>query len=126
MNKTAVFFAGLLCAGAFALRAQSTSFTYQGRLADGGSPASGLYDVRFTLFDAPTNGLSLDGPLANLEVPVTNGLFTVLLDFGLPLFNGGDRWLEISVRTNGSVGPYTALSPRQPITPTPYALHAFN
>jgi len=124
MNKTAVFFAGLLCA--FALHAQTTSFTYQGRLADGGSPASGLYDLRFTLFDASTNGLSLDNPFTHPEVPVANGLFTVLLDFGLPLFNGGDRWLEISVRTNGSVGPYTTLLPRQPITPAPYALHALN
>jgi trimeric autotransporter adhesin len=126
MNKTAVFFAGLLCAGALALRAQTTSFTYQGRLADGGSPASGFYDLRFTLFDAPTNGLSLDDPFTHLEVPVTNGLFTLLLDFGLHLSNGGDRWLEISVRTNGSGGPYTALLPRQPITPAPYALHALN
>jgi hypothetical protein len=29
-----------------------TVFTYQGRLNDGGNPASGNYDVKFTLYDA--------------------------------------------------------------------------
>src|SRR5262249_27760132 len=38
------------------LRAQSTSFMYQGRLNDGGSPANGRYDLRFTVYDFVTNG----------------------------------------------------------------------
>jgi hypothetical protein len=54
-------------------------------------------------------------------VPVTDGLFTVQLnaggDFGANAFNGDERWLQISV--NGS-----ALSPRQSLTPAPYALYA--
>ena len=29
-----------------------TAFSYQGRLADGGAPASGIYDFRFAM-DAP-------------------------------------------------------------------------
>src|SRR5437868_1744111 len=32
--------------------AQTTSFTYQGRLTDGGTAANGNYDLQFVLFDA--------------------------------------------------------------------------
>jgi hypothetical protein len=56
-------------------------------------------------------------------VIVSNGNFTVLLDFGA-VFSGEARWLEIGVRTNGSSGPYGTPSTRQPLTPTPYALYA--
>jgi hypothetical protein len=52
-------------------------------------------------------------------------LFTVTLDFGAAAFPGFDRWLEISVRTNGS-GSFATLSPRQALTPTPYAITAQN
>ncbi|HNI61280.1 MAG TPA: hypothetical protein PKW11_15155, partial [Pseudomonadota bacterium] len=38
------------------------------------------------------------------NVAVTNGLFTVTLDFGNQ-FPGADRWLEIGVRTNGGGTP---------------------
>jgi hypothetical protein len=55
-------------------------------------------------------------------VAVTNGLFAVTLDFGNQ-FPGADRWLEIAVRTNG-VGNFATLTPRQPLTPTPYAIRA--
>lgn len=37
-----------------------TAFTYQGRLSDGGSPATGNYGLRFALYDAGTGG-SLTG-----------------------------------------------------------------
>jgi trimeric autotransporter adhesin len=126
MNKLITLSGLLFCALTLSSRAQSSAFTYQGSLADGGTRANGFYDLRFELFAAATNGVSLDDPFTQLEVPVSNGLFTVLLDFGLPLFNGSDRWLQVSVRTNGSVSPFTTLAPRQPITPAPYALHAFN
>src|SRR5258708_22231931 len=39
---------------------QTTTFTYQGRLTDGGTPANGPYDLQFNLYDALTNG-SLQG-----------------------------------------------------------------
>ncbi|HZT21874.1 MAG TPA: hypothetical protein VFB55_03100, partial [Verrucomicrobiae bacterium] len=54
---------------------------------------------------------------------VSNGLFTATLDFGPGIFTGSNYWLEVDVRTNGA-GSYTALSPLQAITPTPYALYA--
>ena len=31
--------------------AQSTTFTYQGRLTDGGTPANGMYNMQFRIFD---------------------------------------------------------------------------
>ncbi len=55
---------------------------------------------------------------------MTNGLFTVSLDFGSSAFAGDARWLEISVRCPGGSGSYTTLSPRQDITGTPYALYS--
>ena len=104
--------------------AQGTTFTYQGRLADNGQSANGNYGMVFYLCDNPTNG----GQLANLgigSVPVTNGLFIVSLNFGTGMFPGADRWLEITVKTNGAA-VFTTLVPRQKIAPTPYAITASN
>jgi len=106
--------------------AQGTAFTYQGRLNDGTSPANGIYDLRFTIYDSPGGGLIVGGPLTNAPTGASNGLFTVTLDFGSGVFTGPARWLEIGVRTNGSVTVYQALSPRQPLTATPYAATAGN
>ena len=66
------------------------------------------------------------GPLTNAPVGVTNGLFTVTLDFGAGVFNGSALTLEIGVRTNGSASAYTVLSPRQPLTSVPYAIQSLN
>src|SRR5881628_1592631 len=89
-----------LAAAPFA-RAQGTAFTYQGRLNDGANPADGTYNLRFALFDALTVGNQIGLPLTNAPVGVTNGLFTVTLDFGPGVFPGADRFLEIGTRTNG-------------------------
>ena len=105
--------------------AQSTAFTYQGRLTENVSPANGIYDLRFTIYDSSGGGNAVAGPLTNSATPVSNGLFTVTLDFGSAPFDGGDRWLELSVGTNGT-GVFTPLAPRQPITATPYAIRAAN
>jgi hypothetical protein len=106
--------------------AQGAAFTYQGRLNDGSSPAGGTYDLRFTIYDSTNNpGIVIAGPITNSAVVVSNGLFTVMLDFGAGAFDGGDRWLEIGVRTN-AVGAFSVLSPRQQLSATPYALRAAN
>src|SRR3954468_18540432 len=107
--------------------AQSTAFTYQGRLGDNSQPANGSYDLQFTVYDS-TNlpGTGVAGPLTNSTTTVSNGLFTVALDFGAGVFTGADRWLEIAVRTNGAAGPYATLNPRQALTAAPYALYAPN
>jgi hypothetical protein len=102
--------------------AQGTAFTYQGRLNDGSGPATGIYDLRFAVYDAATAGTQ-QGPLvANAATPISNGVFTVTLDFGNQ-FPGADRWLEIGVRTNGGAA-FAVLEPRQPLTATPYAVFA--
>ncbi len=105
--------------------AQGTAFTYQGRLNDGGNPGNGSYDMSFALFQYPSGGSAVLGPITNLAVTVSNGLFTTLLDFGpysTETYSRG-RWLEISVRTNGAA-PLTVLDPRQPLTPAPSAIYA--
>ncbi|MDB6057127.1 MAG: repeat protein [Verrucomicrobiales bacterium] len=102
--------------------AQGTAFTYQGRLNDGASVANGLYDLRFKIFDTLTNGTQQGPLLTGTATPVSNGLLTVTLDFGNQ-FPGTNRWLEIDVRTNG-IGAFTTLSPRQPLSPTPYAIYS--
>ena len=102
---------------------QTTAFTYQGRLDSGGSPASGSYDLRFAIFDQLESGLKLSPFSTNSAVTMTNGLFTVILDYGSEIFPGADRWLDIAVRTNGS-DTFSTLTPRQALMPTPYAMHA--
>ena len=105
--------------------AQGTAFTYQGHLNDGGAPANGDFDLTFSLWDAVSGPTQVGGSLTNSATAVSNGWFTVTLDFGAGVFPGANRWLEIGVRTNGA-GEFAALSPRQPITATPYALTAGN
>jgi N-acetylneuraminic acid mutarotase len=105
--------------------AQTTAFTYQGFLTDGGAPANGVHDFQFYLYREAVAGALVAGPVAVDDLGVTNGLFTALVDFGLvPFEQGDDRWLQIAVRPGASAGSYTNLSPRQAMTPTPYALFA--
>ena len=105
---------------------QGSAWTYNGRLNDSGSPANGSYDLRFALFNAVSGGSQTGSTLTNSPTTVSDGLFTVVLDFGSAVFiNGSDRWLELGVRTNGG-GAFTNLSPRQKILATPYAITAGN
>src|SRR6266511_3251858 len=103
------------------LHAQGTAFTYQGRLNDGANVATGIFDLRFTIYDLASGGSPVAGPVTNVNLAVSNGLFAVTLDFGAGVFTGAERWLEIGVRTNGGAA-FSTLNPRQPITATPYAL----
>jgi trimeric autotransporter adhesin len=103
--------------------AVGSAFTYQGRLTQGGKTAEGLYDFIFDLYDAK-NGGALLSSVALEAVPVSGGHFTVVLDFGIEVFSGGDRWLEVRVRGAGGSGGYTRLSPRQELRAVPYALYA--
>jgi hypothetical protein len=113
-----------LCVAGLAghLQAQTTIFTYQGRLDDNGQPANGTYDLGFAIFDAASGGTQRGPVVTRSATAVNNGLFTVSLDFG-DQFPGAGRWLEISVRAAG-IGAFTTLAPRQPITATPYAVRA--
>ena len=102
--------------------AQGTAFTYQGRLTSNGTNYTGNVEFQPTLWTVSSGGsvLAANSP-SSVIVGVTNGLFVLPLDFGTN-FSGADRWLEIGVRT--AIGPFTTLTPRQQVTPTPYAITA--
>jgi hypothetical protein len=102
----------------------STAFTYQGRLMDTNSPADDLYDFQFKLFNSPADGNQVGSTIDINNLDVIDGYFTVVLDFSSNVFDGNSVWLQIDVRPGDSNDPnaFIALSPRQELTPTPYAL----
>jgi len=108
--------------GAGPQAALGTAFTYQGQLKQDGSPVNGNCDFLFTLWDTETGGNQIGPDQQKSNVPVTNGYFTVELDFGDSAFQGDARWLEIAVRCPAGSGSYTTLAPRQALTAAPYAL----
>src|SRR5688572_24446763 len=113
-----------LCVAASPVAGQAvgSAFTHQGRLTDAGSPASGPYDFRCILYDAPAGGSQV-GPIVSLEdVGIVDGLFTIALDFGAGAFRGNARWLEIAVRPGASTGAYTVIGSRQELKPAPNAM----
>jgi len=105
---------------------QSHGFTYQGRLTGLGAPAHGFYDFRFAAYDAQSLGALIGTPATNAAVGVSNGLFTTILDLGPGVFTGPPRWLEIGVRTNGSLAEFQLLTGRHLISSTPYSLYALS
>jgi hypothetical protein len=107
--------------GTAPLQAVGTGFTYQGKLTNGGAAANGQFDFIFTLWDTASAGASVASPVGITAQPVTDGLFTVTLDFGAGAFQGQARWLEIQARPTGN-GFYATLSPRQQLSPAPYAM----
>jgi hypothetical protein len=113
---TTLTVAAMLLAGpASASEPLGSTFNYQGRLMQNGDPASGPHAMVFTLFDAQTGGAQIGDPEIFASVQVSDGLFTVQLDFGDAIFTGAQRWLEIEVEG-------VTLLPRQPVRPAPYAL----
>ena len=112
-----------LVVGPQSLRAQGSVFTYQGRILDTGSPANGTnYDLMFSLFNSVTNGSQIGSSVQLFGVTISNGLFTVPLNFGQQPFNGSNLWMEIAVQKNG--GGFLILTPRQQLTSSPYAIMA--
>jgi hypothetical protein len=103
----------------------STEFNFQGQLKQAGVPLSGTADVEFSLWTSTKGGDQVEGTVLKENISVANGLFSVPLDFGVSVFNGNARWLEIAVRSphdETDTELFTTLLPRQLITATPYAL----
>jgi hypothetical protein len=100
-----------------------TGFTYQGQLESGGEPVSESCSMAFRLYDDESGG-SQAGSAITATVPVSDGLFTVSLDFGSGAFDGDARWLGIRVLCLGDAG-YADLG-RQALTASPYALYALS
>src|SRR6266567_3518778 len=94
----------------------TTAFTYQGQLHDGGTNANGTYSMTFKLYDAVSGGIQIGGDITTSPT-LANGLFSVNLDFGAGAFNGGARWLDITVAGD-------TLTPRVQVLSTPYTLFA--
>ncbi len=127
--KKHILYMLLTLALGFAASAQSTAFTYQGRLKNGAALAAGLHDFRFTLFNAASGGVAIGAPQCVDNILVTEGLFTTTLDFGPQFVTTGDRFLLIEVRADtglacANVTGFTTLAPRQPLTAAPIATHA--
>lgn len=97
-----------------AAMAADTQFNYQGSLMESGAPMNGTADIDVTLWNALAAGAQIGATQSLVAVPVTDGLFSLDLDFGAAALDG-DRWLEITV--NG-----TTLSPRQKVTASPYSI----
>ena len=111
-----------LCIPAGAVFAQSSAFTYQGKLTENGAPANGIYEMRFRLFNQVANGFEFGTPKTIPNISVAGGIFTVKLEIGDWTFDQNDRFMEIAVRPQGSVNPFTVLAPLQQITLAPKAL----
>ena len=109
----------ILCIGAISTFAQTSAFSYQGRLSELGAPVTGTRYFRFTLFDE--NGVPVPGTLTQQTLMVTAGVFNTSLDFGPAGFPGPNRSLEVAVKVNPG-DPYTVLNPRQPILSAPYSI----
>jgi hypothetical protein len=107
--------------------AQTTAFTYQGKLTDGGTPASGTYQMQFSLHSAASgDGNQIGATITMDSVSVANGTFTVELNFSAAnAFDGSARWLQIAVKKPADPS-FVPLNPRQPITSTPYSIRSLN
>jgi len=119
-----------------------TLVSYQGRVQVSGAPFTGNGYFKFAIVNQAGNttywsndGSSSGGsePTNAVSLPVSNGLFTVLLgDTSLEgmtqqltasVFSGYDRYLRVWFRAGGS-GSFTRLTPDTPIAAVPYALQA--
>ena len=98
-----------------------TTFTYQGELTDGGSPAQGTYDI---VIQAYNNAAGTGNALAESEhtaIEVNAGLFTIeAVNLGSTIFDGLDSWLLIMVKKPADPS-YTILTPLQKMRSVPYA-----
>lgn len=111
----------------FSTSAQSPAFTYQGRLTESGLPSNGTYEMRFSIHDAVSGGAQIGSTITNSSVNVSNGVFTVILDFSpaAPFGTGATRWIEIAVK-KPTEPTFSTLSPRQQITSSPYAIRTLS
>ncbi len=99
-----------------------TSFSYQGRLRlINGAYVSNTCDFQFSLWDAPTGGTQVGGVLERNNIAITDGYFSVSLDFG-DVFPGDERYLQIAVSCPESGSSYDTLAGRVEIDSVPYAL----
>src|SRR5881296_3804798 len=100
-SSTGMCLGTMLCIATAYAAPLGTTFTYQGQLKSGGTPVTGVYDLRFSLWDALTGGNQIGSTLCLDNVSVSSGLFTVSLDFSAQ-FNGDARFLQVAVKAGGA------------------------
>ena len=120
--KLHLLFLALLSAGPLAY-GQGTAFTVQGRLNSSGAAANGGYEMRFTTYAVQSGGQPVATFIPPSPISVADGLFNAKVDFGGGVFNGTNRWMEISVRPAGDP-TFTVLSNRIELTSSPYAVRS--
>jgi hypothetical protein len=102
-----------------------TAFTYQGQLSNAAGPVTDNCRMAFRLYDDVDGGVQV-GQTISTTVPITDGLFTVMLNdtgqFGPSAFTGDARWLGIKVKCTDDA-TYIDLG-CQALAAAPYALHA--
>jgi len=125
-------------------------YTYQGRLTDASAPPGTNYEVRFQLYDAPVGGNPVGGATTQIVQGPVGPQPPPPVDFtvSLPLLRdiisqilcmvaqpwppvGAGPWpttwtplyLEVAVKRTTDAS-YTVLSPRQELTPAPFAYAA--
>ena len=101
-----------------------SSFTYQGQLDFDGIPINEECRMAFRLFDGAGALARQIGDTISLVVPISDGLFTVELDFGSSAFRGYARWLDIAVQCPDDRDPINLG--RQELTAAPFALYALD
>lgn len=123
MSRTLMLLAAA-SVGVSSVHAQTTSrstFSYQGRLTESGQGYTGPATFQCRLFTEETGGTIVAGPLV-VPGTVTNGVFSIPLDFGV-IEPQGRRWAEIQVATP-SHPAFQTLTPRQPVDVVPRAASA--
>jgi hypothetical protein len=113
----------VLCAGSTSALAQGAAFTYQGQLKNSGAAVNSATDMEFSLWTAASGGSQVGSTVTSLAVPVSQGLFTNSVDFGVnPYTSGENLYLQIAVRNPVGSGSYVAMGSRQKITAAPFSL----
>ena len=117
----AVVVSFLPAAATISAQSYMDQFSFQGFLEDNGSPVDDTCDLSFDLFAQLAGGSAIATTVSRPGTTVSKGLFDVDLDFSPALFDGSDRYLQITANCGGG---NEVLSPRQPVTSSPYAMTA--
>ncbi len=96
-------------------------FNYQGHLEMEGQPFTGNAEIIFHIYGFGINPIFTE---IFPEVQITDGLLELYVSLAAFDFFGEELTAEIEIRTPPGSGPFTTLSPRQPIRSVPYAMRA--
>jgi hypothetical protein len=120
-KTTLIAAAALLFCALAAVADVAPTMNYQGMLYDDqGQPLQGLHDLTFKIYPTPS-GFTTPALWSEWqrEVPITDGLFSVMLGtyetLSAGLFANEELWLAVAVDDDDE------MSPRMPLTSVPYS-----